>query len=100
MDNVDNVYISTGTYGSFGQPDLEFGPDFKRAISLVLQFEGGISGDPFDRGNLGGSLTNYGITQSVYNQWRKERGLAFQSTRFISALEVSQIYYFKYWLPS
>lgn len=69
---------------------------FKRCLSIVLEFEGGLSDDKNDRGGL----TNFGILNSEYSAWRKKQGLEPRSVEFISPDEVAQIYLTEYWGPS
>jgi lysozyme family protein len=67
---------------------------FDRAIELVLRFEGGYVNDPADRGGA----TNFGITQAVYDEWRKSRGQQTFPVADITDVEVRVIYREKYWL--
>jgi lysozyme family protein len=69
---------------------------FDRALSDVLQHEGGFVDHPADRGGA----TNFGITQSVYDDYRRKSGTPLQSVKNISHPEVSQIYRDQYWTPS
>ena len=68
---------------------------FPQALKFVLTWEGGFVDDPKDRGGA----TNHGITQSVYDAWRKKNRLPFQSVKLISPGEVSIIYRDEYWEP-
>lgn len=65
----------------------------KPALALVLAHEGGFSNHPADPGGA----TNRGITQRVYDAYRKSRGLAVRSVRYISDDEVADIYNKNYW---
>jgi len=67
---------------------------FAEALELVLKFEGGYTNNPNDSGGP----TNYGITQSVFDSFRKERGQLPYSVKKITKLEVSAIYFQLYWL--
>lgn len=67
-----------------------------RANRFTLQWEGGYVNDPDDAGGA----TNKGITWRVYNAWRKAKGLAIRSVRFITGEEVDQIYKRWYWEPA
>lgn len=69
---------------------------FEVALKTTLKYEGGYSNNKNDRGGA----TNYGITQSTYNSWRKRSGLAAQSIKNITQDEVKKIYYNDYWLAS
>lgn len=70
--------------------------NFNNALQMVLQFEGGYSNDPLDKGGA----TNKGVIQSVYDSYRKSFGLPIQSVQQISDAEVRDIYYKRYWLAA
>ncbi|KAJ0337308.1 hypothetical protein COL154_014313, partial [Colletotrichum chrysophilum] len=59
---------------------------FAVALKAVLGFEGGYVNNRHDPGGA----TNHGITQRVYNAWRKVKGL--RSVREIAPEEVETIY--------
>lgn len=67
----------------------------KEALVFTLKWEGGFSNHPLDPGGA----TNYGIIQSRYDQYRKSKGLATQSVKFISKAEYEEIYDVYYWDP-
>lgn len=67
--------------------------NFDKALSHVLEHEGGWSNHPLDKGGA----TNRGVTQAVYDAYRKTRGKAGQSVKFITDEEVNAIYKFQYW---
>lgn len=67
--------------------------NFKPSLALTLAHEGGFSNHPLDPGGA----TNQGITQRVYDAYRRFHGLKLQSVRYIAALEVSEIYQKNYW---
>ena len=69
---------------------------FDACLKVILQFEGGFSDDPVDRGGA----TNKGIIQSEYNRYRARKNLDERSVRFIEDDEVRDIYFNEYWLPS
>ena len=69
---------------------------FVEALSLTLGFEGGVSDDKDD---LGG-LTNMGVTQDTYNEYRKRIGKPTQTVTKITKAEVSDLYHKLFWLPS
>lgn len=73
-----------------------FNNDFKKALDFILQLEGGYSNNSND---FGGE-TNFGITKSVYDSFRKSKNLPIQSIKLISCDEIQEIYYKKYYLPS
>lgn len=64
---------------------------FEKALSFVLEAEGGFVNDPSDSGGA----TNKGITQAVFNAFR--RGKPFLSVRSITDEEVREIYLRNYW---
>lgn len=69
---------------------------FKDALAFTLQWEGGLSNHSSDKGGL----TNYGITQRTYDNYRKVFSLDDFSVKDITMLEVQWIYYNNYWLAS
>lgn len=68
---------------------------FTEALAVVLQHEGGFSDHPADRGGA----TNQGVTQAVYDAFRKHRGLPPRTVRLITSDEVATIYREGYWVP-
>lgn len=72
------------------------GSSFESALKFTLQWEGGYSNHPADKGGE----TNFGITHAVYNSYCKSKGLTPKSVRLISQTEVSEIYYKNYWLTA
>lgn len=67
---------------------------FATALPLILRHEGGYVDDPDDRGGA----TNKGITQQVYDNYRKGKKLDSQPVRSITDDEVEEIYFLNYWL--
>jgi lysozyme family protein len=67
----------------------------QEALVFTLKWEGGYTNHPLDPGGA----TNYGIIQSRYDQYRKSKGLAVQSVKFISKAEYEEIYDVYYWDP-
>lgn len=67
--------------------------NFSTALALVLQSEGGYVNNPHDPGGA----TNKGITQRVYDAYRKFLGQPIGSVKFIGGEEVSSIYRRQYW---
>ena len=70
--------------------------NYEKALQFVLEREGGFCNVPADHGGA----TNKGITQTVYNQYRRDKGETLQSVEYITDQEVSDIYSTKYWLPA
>lgn len=68
---------------------------FQSALKITLGFEGGYSNQKIDPGGA----TNKGITQAVYDVYRKGRGFEQQTVKNISDSEVEQIYMNQYWVP-
>lgn len=64
-----------------------------KAKQWTLAYEGGYVNDPDDPGGP----TNKGITQRVYDAYRKRLGEPLQSVRLITAAEVDAIYRSQYW---
>jgi lysozyme family protein len=70
---------------------------FNEALKFTLKWEGGYVNHPNDYGGA----TNYGITQRVYDSWRRSGGgRKYLPVKDITQGEVTNIYYNKYWLPS
>jgi lysozyme family protein len=67
--------------------------NFEPALALVLRSEGGFVNNPRDPGGA----TCKGVTQAVYDDWRRGHGMGPQSVRGISSIEVSSIYRQNYW---
>lgn len=67
--------------------------NLEQSLRLVLAHEGGFSNHPQDPGGA----TNRGVTQRVYDAYRKRKGLGTQSVRGIAADEVAAIYKRQYW---
>lgn len=65
------------------------------ALAFVLRWEGGFVDHPADPGGR----TNKGVTQKVYDAWRRRQGLAPQDVRRITNEEVHAIYQADYWIP-
>ena len=67
--------------------------NFEKALALVLEHEGGYVNHPKDPGGA----TMKGVTQAVYDAYRKVRGRPSQSVKFITDEELRAIYKFQYW---
>ncbi len=67
--------------------------NFDKALAYVLEHEGGWSDHPRDPGGA----TMKGVTQAVYDSYRKMRARPPQSVRFITDEELKAIYKFQYW---
>lgn len=67
--------------------------NYTACLAAVLKYEGGYSDHPRDPGGA----TMKGITQAVYDDWRKKRGLPTQPVRQIAQSEVEAIYRQNYW---
>src|SRR6187401_363537 len=67
--------------------------NFNKALQLVLAHEGGYVNHPKDPGGP----TNKGITQRVYDMYRKDKGLNTRSVKNIDKAEISDIYKTRYW---
>lgn len=71
-------------------------PALSNALQFVLRWEGGFVDDPVDPGGR----TNQGVTQVVYDTWRKRQGFQdSKDVKQISAEEVHAIYENDYWRP-
>ncbi|HTU64407.1 MAG TPA: glycosyl hydrolase 108 family protein [Steroidobacteraceae bacterium] len=71
-------------------------PQLSSSLVFVLRWEGGFVDHPDDPGGR----TNRGVTQKVYDQWRKGQGLAPQDVKLIGDDEVTAIYETGYWLAA
>ena len=75
---------------------------FERALSHVLEMEGGYSDDPYDPGGP----TNKGITLSDFAKWRGvtvtalSRGALIEALKNIADATVADIYRARYWQPA
>lgn len=67
---------------------------FQNILPLVLRHEGGYVNDPDDRGGA----TNKGITQGVYDVYRRAKKLSPRPVKEIDDKEVEEIYFQNYWL--
>lgn len=67
--------------------------NFDKALAMVLEHEGGYVNHPKDPGGA----TMKGVTQAVYDAYRKVRGRGPQSVKFITDAELKAIYKFQYW---
>jgi len=67
--------------------------NYAQALKQVLKYEGGYVDHPKDPGGP----TNKGVTQAVYDSWRKSQNLPTQSVRSINDAEVASIYRNLYW---
>lgn len=68
---------------------------FAAALKAVLGFEGGYVNNRHDPGGA----TNHGITQRVYDGWRRLKGLTPRPVREIDGSEVAALYREQYAAP-
>ncbi|WP_428029272.1 glycoside hydrolase family 108 protein [Ancylobacter sp.] len=66
---------------------------FDEALKRVLVHEGGYADHPADPGGA----TMKGVTQRVYDGWRRRHGVPVQAVRLIEPGEVAAIYRRQYW---
>ena len=69
---------------------------FEKALGHVLKVEGGFVNHPDDPGGA----TNFGVTQAVYDAWRRTVSMPTRSVRNISHAEVRTIYHTHYWITA
>lgn len=69
---------------------------FKEAMKFVARWEGGKVNNPLDPGGK----TAYGITQRVYDHYRRTANLPAADVFKIDKKEVDDIYYNQYWLAA
>lgn len=67
--------------------------NYAQALKRVLAHEGGYANHPEDPGGA----TMKGVTQAVYDAYRKRRGLSTRSVRLIEEPELQAIYRQQYW---
>ncbi|RWK20700.1 MAG: N-acetylmuramidase, partial [Mesorhizobium sp.] len=65
----------------------------QESLARVLAHEGGYSNHPADPGGA----TMKGVTQRVYDAYRKSKGLALRSVKRITGQELFEIYDRQYW---
>ncbi len=68
---------------------------FESSLPFILRWEGGYVNNPNDPGGA----TNKGVTQTVYDDWRRKQGLPPRGVKQITDAEVQAIYDTGYWLP-
>lgn len=67
--------------------------NFDRCLVNVLKREGGFSNNPNDPGGA----TMQGVTQRVYDAYRRSKGENLQGVRSIARSELEEIYRYQYW---
>lgn len=67
--------------------------NFLSGLNAVLRHEGGYVNHPRDPGGA----TNKGVTQRVYDDWRRSQGMDPRSVRSITGDETAAIYRKLYW---
>lgn len=67
--------------------------EFERSLAKVLVHEGGYVNHPKDPGGA----TNQGVTQKVYDDYRRSMKAAPQSVKLMAVGERDSIYYTRYW---
>lgn len=68
---------------------------FEASLPFVLRWEGGFVDHPNDPGGR----TNKGVTQRVYDAWRKRQGLPARDVKRLDDTELHRIYESGYWIP-
>ena len=69
--------------------------EFLAALPFILRWEGGYVNHPADPGGA----TNKGVTQKVYDDWRRGQGLSPRDVRQLADEEMHAIYETGYWVP-
>jgi lysozyme family protein len=69
---------------------------FDDCLAIIFEEEGGISDNPADHGGL----TNYGVAQATYDDWRVKQGLPQQPVTMITRDEAASLYLTEYWQPN
>ncbi len=70
---------------------------FNKALSVVLQFEGGYTRNTNDLGNVSGSGTNKGVIQTTYDSYKLSKQMPKADVKNITDTEVAEIYRDRYW---
>lgn len=70
--------------------------NFQKALKFVQPAEGGYVNNPDDKGGA----TNKGVTQKVYDTYRRSKKLKSQSVLYITEEEATDIFYKNYWLKT
>jgi lysozyme family protein len=68
---------------------------FNESLPFILRWEGGYVNHPADPGGA----TNKGVTQKVYDDWRKRHGQPVRTVKLLEDSEMHEIYEAGYWLP-
>lgn len=69
--------------------------NYPTCLAILLKDEGGYVNSSHDPGGA----TDEGVTQAVYNAWRRSKNLPVRSVRAIEPDEVATIYAAQYWAP-
>lgn len=77
-------------------PNPPQGNFYPEALQFTLRWEGGYVNHPSDPGGA----TNKGVTQGVYDSYRRQKGLSLRSVLYITDTEVQDIYQNLYWKPA
>lgn len=67
--------------------------NFAKCLAVTLRYEGGYVNHPKDPGGA----TNKGVTQGVYDKYRRRAGETPRSVKSITNAEVEEIYRAQYW---
>lgn len=67
--------------------------NFRTCLREILRHEGGYANHPADPGGA----TMKGVTQAVYDAWRRSKGKPARSVRLIEDAELEAIYRAEYW---
>lgn len=70
--------------------------NFDQALKIVLEFEGGYSNHPLDKGGS----TMFGVTQKCYSAWRTKNKKEERDVRLITLEERDAVYLDEFWLPA
>jgi lysozyme family protein len=70
-------------------------PAFTASLRFILRWEGGYADHPADPGGA----TDKGVTERVYDDWRRRQGLPERAVRQLEDAEMRGIYEAGYWLP-
>ena len=72
---------------------MKYDDNFEKVIEYLFESEKGYVNHKRDRGGP----TNLGVTQTTYDDWRKQKGLPKQDVKNITKNEAKQLYYEEFW---
>lgn len=94
---MDDTMADRGEESAFlGASAYKTPGPYMRSLEMLLRHEGGYVDHPDDKGGP----TNKGVTKSVYDAFRRSKGLPMRSVKELTDDELHEIYYTGYWVPA